>query len=175
PFAFAPGDSEVPYPPGTQDLHYEMEFVVAIGQSVFRASQEEAAAAVFGYGCGLDMTRRDLQQKAKDTRRSWDVGKDFENSAVLTDLATADSVGEIGNQRIHLSVNGMIRQDAVLSDMIWSVEEIICHLSTLYHLGSGDLIMTGTPAGVGPVGPGDTLTGGIDGLPDLSLSITDAE
>lgn len=174
-FAYSPSGSTVAYSPGTDNLHHEMEFVVALGKPVFKATQEEAGAAIFGYGCGLDMTRRDLQQNAKDKRRSWDLGKDFENSAVLTGLFKASEFGAIENQRIHLSVNGETKQDASLNDMVWRVEEIISHLSGFYHLGLGDIIMTGTPAGVGPVLPGDKLTGGIEGLPDISLTIAQAE
>lgn len=167
--------SSVPYPPGTANFHYEMELVVALGAEVFKADLGQAAQAVFAYGCGLDMTRRDRQQDGKDNRRPWSLGKDIENGAVLAPLTRARDMAPITDQRIHLSVNGDIRQDASLADMVWSVPEVIAHLSAYYHLGPGDIIMTGTPAGVGPVVAGDVLTGGITGLADVSLTLGPAE
>jgi fumarylpyruvate hydrolase len=164
--------SQIPYPPGTADFHHEMELVVAIGAPAFRVAMAEASRAVFGYGCGLDMTRRDLQAAAKEKRRPWDTGKDFENAAVLGPISRADAFGAVGPQRIALAVNGLVRQEARLADMVWSVEELIAHLSTLYHLGPGDLIFTGTPAGVGAVQPGDVIEGSIDGLAAVSLRIS---
>ena len=168
--SFAPSGSVLPYPPGTRDLHHEVELVVALGAAVFQASPDEAERAVWGYGCGLDMTRRDRQAEAKEKRRSWDLGKNFEQSAILSPLVDAASIGELGHRRISLSVNGTPRQEAVLSDMIWSVPELISHLSGYYHLAPGDLIMTGTPAGVGAVVAGDRLTGGIEGIADISVT-----
>lgn len=168
-------DQTVPYPPGTEDYHHEMELVVALDGSVFRATPDQAAAAIYGYGCGLDMTRRDLQQKGKDKRRPWDLGKDVENAAVFAPLTRVAEVGEIGPQRIHMSINGEVRQDAHLSDLIHSVIEVIVDLSKYYHLRAGDLIMTGTPAGVGPVRPGDLIEGGIDGLTPITHRIGDPE
>jgi fumarylpyruvate hydrolase len=153
-----------PYPPGTGNYHYEMELAVAIGAPAFRIGTDRAMEVVFGYGCALDMTRRDLQLSERAMQRPWDLGKDVENSAVFGPLTTAAEVADIGPQRIWLTQNGTIRQDATLAEMVWSVPELIAHLSGFYHLEPGDLIMTGTPAGVGPVAPGDVLTGGIDGL-----------
>jgi fumarylpyruvate hydrolase len=164
--------SQIPYPPGTADFHHEMELVVAIGAPAFRVAMAEASRAVFGYGCGLDMTRRDLQAAAKEKRRPWDTGKDFENAAVLGPISRADAFGAVGPQPIALAVSGVVRQEARLADMVWSVEELIAHLSTLYHLGPGDLIFTGTPAGVGAVQPGDVIEGSIDGLAAVSLRIS---
>ena len=164
-----------PYPPGTCDYHHEMELVVAIGQAGFRIAPEAALDHVFGYACGLDMTRRDLQQQAKDKRRSWDLGKDVEQSAVIAALVPVATCGHLNTGRITLAVNGETRQDQDLADMIWSVADVIADLSGYYHLMAGDLIYTGTPSGVGPVAVGDRLTGTIDGLPGLSLTITDAE
>lgn len=175
PTAASPTGSTQPYPPGTENYHHEMELVVALGASVFRATPEEAANAVYAYGCGLDMTRRDLQQQGKDKRRPWDLGKDFEEAAIFAPLTKASDVGEIGPQRIHLEVNGQVRQDAHLSDLIHNITEVIVHLSKFYHLRPGDVIMTGTPAGVGPVVAGDVITGGIDGLDPISLTIADPE
>jgi len=161
----------VPFALGTQNLHFEMELVVALKDEVFRADLPAARSAIYGYCCGLDMTRRDLQQVGKDHRRPWDLGKDIENGAILAPLLPAGKVGEIGPQRIALWQNGEVKQDATLADMVWSVPEIISHLSHYYHLGPGDMIMTGTPAGVGPVQPGDLLDGVITGLPTLSVRI----
>lgn len=169
--AVCPSGSVIPYPPGTANYHHEMELVLALGAPVFRASQAEAQAAIIGYGCGLDMTRRDRQQEAKDHRRPWDVSKDFEQSAVLGALTPAERIPSLAGRRIHLSVNGVIRQDATLDDLVWSPAEVVAHLSQLYHLAPGDLIMTGTPAGVGAVVAGDVITGGIDGLDPVSLTI----
>lgn len=161
----------VAYPPGTKDFHYEMELVVALGASVFRATAAQAAAAIFAYGCGLDMTRRDLQRAAFARRRPSDLGKDVEDSAVFAPLTRAAEFGAVGSQRIHLAVNGAVKQDARLCDMIHDVVGIIVDLSRFYHLRPGDLIMTGTPAGVGPVMPGDVITGGIDGLDPVNLTV----
>jgi fumarylpyruvate hydrolase len=161
----------LPYPPGSQDVHHEMELVVALGAPVFRASRDDAARAVFAYGCGLDMTRRDLQQAAKDKRRPWDLGKDGEGMAVLGPLSRASEVGPVTDQRIRLAVNGETRQEARLGDMIHDVAAIIANLSLYYHLGPGDIIMTGTPAGVGPVAVGDRLLGEIDGLAPVTVEI----
>ncbi|WP_234186723.1 fumarylacetoacetate hydrolase family protein [Shinella sp. NM-101] len=165
----------VAYPPGTANFHYEMELVIAIGAPVFKADRAAAAAAIFGYACGLDMTRRDLQLDARAKQRPWDLGKDVEESCVLAPITRAGQFGAIGPQRIHLTVNGEVRQDAHLSDLIWQVDEIVSHLSGFYHLQPGDIVMTGTPAGVGPVVPGDVIIGAIDGLEPVSLEIRPAE
>lgn len=164
----------LPYPPGTSDLHHEIEMVVAIGAPAFRIAADRAAQIVWGYGAGLDMTRRDLQAQAKARQRSWDLGKNFEGSAVLAALTPTQDF-QPGGQRIHLDVNGATRQDSVISDMIWSIPEIIADLSQYYHLVPGDLIMTGTPAGVGAVLPGDRLAGGIAGLQPVELTIGPAQ
>jgi fumarylpyruvate hydrolase len=165
----------VPYPPGTDNFHYEMELALAIGRPVFRADKDEALAAVYGYGCALDMTRRDLQLSERAKQRPWDLGKDVENSAVFAPLTKVSDMAPIENQRIHLEVNGETRQDATLAELIWKVDEIISHLSGFYHLRPGDLIMTGTPAGVGPVIAGDVIDGGIDGLDPIKLTLGKAE
>jgi fumarylpyruvate hydrolase len=170
-----PSGSTIPYPPGTGNFHYEMELVLAIGGPLFKASREEALGAIYGYACGLDMTRRDLQIAERVKQRPWDLGKDVENSAVLAPITKVADFGPVGDQRIHLEVNGETRQDAHLRDLIWKVDEILSHLSGFYHLGPGDLIMTGTPAGVGPVVAGDRITGGIDGLDAIELAIGQPE
>lgn len=165
----------IPYPPGTQDCHYEVELVVGIGKPAFRIAEAQALDVVLGYGIGIDLTRRDLQAASRERGYPWDTGKDFENAAVLTGLTPAERFGRPGPQRIALWQNGALRQEAHLSEMIWSVPELIADLSRLYHLRAGDLIYTGTPAGVGPVAPGDELIGRIDGLEDLVLRIGVAE
>ncbi|MFT4621087.1 MAG: fumarylpyruvate hydrolase [Sulfitobacter sp.] len=165
----------LPYPPGTSNFHHEMELVIALGAPAFQVSVDEAMDAVFGYAAGLDMTRRDLQQLGKDNRRPWDLGKDIEGGAVIGAVSRTQAMGAIGPQRIQLSVNGASRQDATLADMVWSVPEIIAHLSQFYHLQAGDLIMTGTPAGVGPVVAGDVIEGQIEGLAPVTHTLGAAE
>jgi fumarylpyruvate hydrolase len=175
PAAICLAGGTIPYPPGTANCHYEMELVAAIGASGFRVSADEAAALVFGYACGLDLTRRDLQNAAKAKGLPWDIGKDFENAAVIGPITRADPFGAPGSQRIVLKQNGTVRQEARLSEMTWNVPELIAHLSSLYHLEPGDLIYTGTPAGVGPIAAGDVLEGTIDGLAPITLTIAEAE
>jgi fumarylpyruvate hydrolase len=167
--------STIPYPPGTSDCHYEVELVVAIGAAGFRVAEHDALALVAGYGVGLDLTRRDLQSAARGQGHPWDTGKDFENAAVLAPLSPAAAFGEPGAQAITLSQNGQVRQDATLDQMIWSVPELIADLSRMYHLAPGDLIFTGTPAGVGPIAPGDHLVGTVAGLAALTLTISQPE
>jgi fumarylpyruvate hydrolase len=163
-------DGTMTYPPGTEDCHHEIELVIAIGAPAFRVSAEEAGNVIFGYAVGLDMTRRDLQQAAKDKQRPWDMGKSFEHSAGIG--AITQAAGFVpGGQRIELTVNGTVRQEGELSDMVWSVPEIVSHLSRYYHLTPGDLIYTGTPSGVGPVLPGDRLIGTVEGLSPLTVTI----
>jgi len=159
PIHLRPSGTVLPYPPGTADLHHEVEYVLALGDG----------AAVVGCGVGLDMTRRDLQAAAKDKRRPWDTGKDFEGSAVIGPLSPGEAAP---HSMLRLTVNGELRQEAPLSDMVWSPDEIRTHLATLYTLGPGDLIMTGTPAGVGPVGPGDHLVGTVEGLAPVELTLS---
>lgn len=165
----------IAYPLGTQNYHYEMELVIAIGKPAFRVTPEQAADCVWGYACGLDMTRRDLQIKSREVGRPWDFGKDFENSAVISPLVPASEVGHLKSGNIQLSVNGQVKQNADLKDLIWSVPEVVANLSEYYHLQPGDLIYTGTPEGVGPVQPGDKITGQIDGLGDIALTIGQPE
>ena len=174
PAALCLSGAVIAYPPGTANCHYEMELVVAIGAEGFRLAPEDTASLVFGYATGLDMTRRDLQNAAKAKGYPWDTGKDFENGAVIGAITPAAHVA-LGGQRIALDQNGATKQDGVLSDMIWSVAELIADLSRLYHLAPGDLIYTGTPAGVGAVAPGDVLEGTVDGLEPVRLEIGAAE
>ncbi|MEO1138040.1 MAG: fumarylacetoacetate hydrolase family protein [Pseudomonadota bacterium] len=169
--AYCPSGSSIPMPQETENCHYEMEFVVALGAEADRVSEAGAMGAVFGYGCGIDLTRRDLQAQAKETRRPWDLGKDFENAAILAPLRRAADFGPVEDQAIWLDHNDTRAQAATLADMVWAVPEIIAHLSRFYRLMPGDVIMTGTPAGVGPVAPGSVLDGGVDGLEPVRLSI----
>ena len=164
------GAGTLPYPPGTGDYHHEVELVVALGRPAFRIDPDEAMGCVWGYAVGLDMTRRDLQAVAKSKQRPWDLGKDVENSAVIGALTPAAAF-QPGEQRITLHVNGEPRQDAPLSDMVWSIPELIADLSRYYHLQPGDLIYTGTPAGVGAVQPGDRLEARVEGPEPLDVAI----
>jgi len=173
--SLVPTGATIPYPPGTSNFHYEMEFVVAIGAPAFRISKNDAMDVVFGYACGLDMTRRDLQISHRDKGRPWDFGKSFDHCAIISPISRKAAFGEIAKQRICLDVNGATKQDSHLSDLIWNVPELISHLSGFYHLQAGDLIYTGTPAGVGPLKPGDHLQGTVDGLAPISLTIGPAD
>ena len=173
--ALCQSDETVPYPAGTSNYHHEMELVVALGKPAFQVERGRAMDTVFGYACGLDMTRRDRQQDGKDARRPWSLGKDVENGAVIGAITPKLDMALLGPQRIALQVNGETRQDALLSDMVWAVAELISHLSQYYHLNAGDLIMTGTPAGVGPVVSGDAIAGQIDGLAPISHRISELE
>ena len=163
--------SEIPYPPATQDYHHEIELVVAVGKAGFELPVDEALSVVYGYACGLDMTRRDLQVASRGSKGPWDIGKDFENSAIIGPIRPAEEIGHPASGRIQLSVNGELRQDSDLENLIWSVPEIIVHLSRYYRLQPGDLIYTGTPDGVGPVEPGDQITGSVAGVGEIALAI----
>lgn len=163
----------VAYPPETENFHHEMELVVVIGAPGFRVPAERAHELVYGYACGLDMTRRDLQLAARDKGRPWDLGKDVEESSVVSEIAPMPGVA-LGRGEIELSVNGQIRQHSDLDKLIWSVREVIADLSLFYHLQPGDLIFTGTPEGVGAVKPGDLITGHVEGVGEISLRIAAA-
>ena len=170
----AESGSTAPYPPETRDYHHEVELVVALGAGGFRVSPQQAAGMIYGYACGLDMTRRDLQAAAKAKGNPWDVAKNVEMGAVSSEIVRADG-RVLDRGEISLKVNGELRQHGDLADMIWSIPEIIADLSTYYHLQAGDLIYTGTPEGVGPVRPGDHLEGWIEGVGDLRFDIGPAE
>jgi fumarylpyruvate hydrolase len=159
----------VPYPPETRNLHYEIELIVAIGKEGFDISRETALDLVFGYGVGIDLTRRDLQFEARDKGRPWDWGEAFDQSAPIAPLHRAK--GHPAEGRIWLAVNGTVQQDADIAELIWPVPDIISILSRSMVLKPGDLIMTGTPAGVGPIVGGDKVTGGIDGLGTIDITI----
>ena len=161
----------VPYPPGTSNYHYEIELAVVIGAPAFRVASSQALDRIFGYACGLDMTRRDLQSAAKDQRLPWDLAKDVEQSAVLGEIAPAAEIGHPREGRIELQLNGETRQSSDVSQLIHKVPDIIAHLSTFYHLQPGDVIYTGTPEGVGPVKPEDKITGSIARVGTIALTI----
>jgi len=163
----------IPYPDRTSDLQHEVELVVALGAPGYRVTVEQAARLVWGYAVGLDLTRRDLQAEAKRTGRPWDVGKGFERSSPIGAIRPAAQVGILDGRRIWLDVNGQPRQVGQLSQMIWSVEETIAQLSGYFELQAGDLIFTGTPAGVGPLVPGDRVEAGIDGIGTIRMRIAD--
>lgn len=178
PFYFAkPADAvvmsgaTVDYPPRTGDLHHEIELVVAIGREGSDVPVEDALSHVFGYAVGIDLTRRDLQKAAKDKGRPWETAKGFDQSAPISAIHRAKDIGHPAEGRIWLAVNGQIRQDASLNELIWSVAESVAELSTLFKLAPGDLLFTGTPAGVGPLVPGDTVTGGIEGIDEIRITI----
>ena len=156
--------TEVPYPSRTKNFHYEAELVVALGRAGRATTRESAESFVYGYAVGIDFTRRDLQAEAREGRRPWDVAKGFDHSAGIGPIQPLGSGAPRTTGRIRLTQNGVTRQDADLADMIWSVAEVIRELSTYFELAPGDLIYTGTPAGVGPLGIGDEVVATIDGL-----------
>jgi fumarylpyruvate hydrolase len=176
-FFMKPGDairsdgSTIAYPPATQDLHHEVELVVAIGRAGLRIGAEAALSHVFGYAVGIDLTRRDLQAVAKRVGRPWETSKAFDASAPTGALEPATDLALSPDCAIRLRVQGEVRQEATLGQMIWPVPEVLAQLSSLFELRPGDLVFTGTPAGVGPLAVGDRLEAHIDGLPDLTVSI----
>lgn len=163
------------YPPGTSNYHFEVELIVALGGPAFKTTKEAALGAVYGYAVGLDMTRRDLQLSERAKQRPWTLGKDVEASAPVSAIAPAARIGHPVQGAITLSQNGAFKQNADISQLVWSVPELIAHLSGFYHLEAGDLLFTGTPAGVGPVAPGDRLECAIQGVGALTVTIGAAE
>ena len=164
----------VAYPPETANFHYEMELVVAIGAPGFRVAQEDAHKVIYGYACGLDMTRRDLQLVARDKGRPWDLGKDVEQSSVCSEIVPMPGA-VIDRGELSLSVNGQTKQHSDVNKLIWNIREIIADLSLFYHLQPGDLIYTGTPEGVGPVVAGDRIDGRVEGVGEIVLHVGPAE
>lgn len=160
----------MPYPPQTENLHHEIELVAALGAGGADIEPAAALEHVWGYAVGVDLTRRDLQDVAKQSRRPWDLAKGFDASGPMSALVPAASV-DPGRGRIWLSVDDELRQDGDLGDQIWPVADVIAHLSRSVTLAPGDLIMTGTPAGVGPIGRGQRVRGGIDGIGELSFVV----
>jgi fumarylpyruvate hydrolase len=169
--AVVPEGGEMDYPPGTSNLHHEIELVVALHRGGSQIPTARALDHVYGYAVGLDMTRRDLQIQARDMGRPWDFGKAFDQSAPITAIHPVASHGHHSTGAITLTVNGELRQQADLQDMIWNVPDTIAFLSNYYDLQAGDLIFTGTPAGVGAVVRGDKLVGKVDGLTELRVTI----
>lgn len=170
PVAFG-ATGEMPYPGATGNLHHEIELVVAIGRGGRDISAAEAVRHIWGYAVGLDMTRRDLQNEMREKKRPWDIGKSFADAAPIGPIHPVAAVGHPARGRIWLDVNGARRQAGDLADMIWDVAHTVAFLSQYYELLPGDLIFTGTPAGVAAVVPGDRLAGGIDGLGTLAVAV----
>ena len=162
--------TKVPYPSATKDLHHEIEMIVAIGRGGANIPVEQALDHVFGYGVGLDMTRRDIQGVAKKMGRPWEMGKAFDNSAPCTGITPVTQIGHPDKGAVWLKINGELKQKGDLADLIWNVPETISYLSNMITLRPGDLIMSGTPAGVGPVQRGDKLAGHVDGLEELVIT-----
>jgi fumarylpyruvate hydrolase len=169
--AVVANDSSVPYPSRTANFHHEVELVVALGGGGANIAKGDASALIYGYAVGIDLTRRDLQSVFKDKGQPWDASKGFDKSAPLAAIHPRKEVGLLETGGIWLKVNGKDRQRANLAEMTWKVPEIIAELSTLFELAPGDLIFTGTPAGVGPLVRGDVVEAGIDGLTPLTIRI----
>lgn len=167
--AILTGNGDIPYPSGTRDLHHEVELVVALGRDapVGLLPPDHADGLVFGYAVGLDLTRRDLQATAKAKGLPWDTSKGFDHSAPVSELVPARDVTRLASRTLTLKVNGEIRQHGELRDLIWDVDEILHELSRLYALKAGDLVFMGTPAGVGPLLPGDRVHAVLDGVAEL--------
>jgi fumarylpyruvate hydrolase len=172
--AVVPAEGALPYPPATTDLHHEIELVVALRSGGADIPADEALAKVWGYGVGIDLTRRDLQAVAKDAGRPWDMAKGFDASAPCTPLRPVSAFGHPAEDAcIRILVNGEVRQDGALSEMIWPIADIISHLSRLVTLAPGDLIFTGTPGGVGALQPGDRVHGEVAGVDEFDLEIVE--
>lgn len=169
--ALVTGGGDAPYPPATNDLHHEIELVVAIGKDGADIDPASALDHVFGYATGIDMTRRDLQAAAKKAARPWTMAKGFDHSAPISNIVPTARIGHPTSGRIALTVNGEARQDADIADMIWDVPHVIAYLSGYVALKAGDLVFTGTPAGVGAVVRGDRLEGGVDGIATVRTTI----
>lgn len=161
----------VRYPPRTVDLHHEVELVAAIGRRGENIPKNQALEHVFGYAVGIDLTRRDLQKEAKKLGRPWDTAKGFDESAPISAIHAAADIGHPSTGRIWLAVNDAVRQQGDLNELIWDVAESVAELSTLFRLEPGDLLFTGTPAGVGPVAVGDRVTGGIEGIDEIAITL----
>jgi fumarylpyruvate hydrolase len=162
----------IPYPPQTNNFHYEMEMVVTIGKEAQNIEPDESINVIWGYGAGIDLTRRDLQKAAKDKGRPWELGKGFDQSAIISSLHPVSKIGHPEDARIWLAVNDVIKQDSNIDKLIWSVPEMISILSKTITLLPGDVIYTGTPEGVGPINKGDKVSGGVDGIGEVSITIS---
>ncbi len=171
-FPILPGEHrQWPYPSLTQDLHHEVELVVAIGTGGKDIAPEQASAHIWGYAIGLDMTRRDLQSVMKKESKPWCIGKGFDHSAPIGPLVPVETTGLLNAGAIQLVVNGQTRQSGDLQDLIWNIPEVISHISKAWELKPGDLIFTGTPSGVGPVVPGDQMTASADRVGSITLTV----
>jgi fumarylpyruvate hydrolase len=175
PDMIVPDGTTIPYPPLTKDFHHEVELVVALKSGGLRIDAGKALDHVWGYGIGIDLTRRDLQIASRKKEQPWEIGKSFDQSAPCGALVPASAIGHPAKGAIWLSVNGAKKQTGDLSEMIWNVPEIIAKLSTQVSLAAGDIIMTGTPAGVAALSPGDKIACGIDGIGTLNVTIGPAE
>lgn len=168
---FYPVDGTLPYPPATADLHHEVELVVALKSGGAGIAPEQALSHVYGVAVGVDLTRRDLQAEAKKASRPWDMAKGFDASGPVGLLVPFEQAALPADAKISLEVNGETRQSGSLSDMIWPVADVIAALSNLVTLAAGDIIFTGTPEGVGPVGRGETISAHLDGVPSLTFTM----
>jgi fumarylpyruvate hydrolase len=166
-----PGGGRVAYPPATSNLHYEVELVVALSKGGRDITVSDAPGHIYGYAVGIDLTRRDLQAKAKDKGQPWETAKGFDESAPISPITPLSQAGHLDSGAIWLSVNGVEKQRGDLAQMTWSVPEVIAHISGFVTLAPGDLLFTGTPAGVGPILPGDRVRCGIDGLGELEVEL----
>lgn len=171
---YSPSGAPTAYPPRTSDFHYEIELVIAIGGEGAGIDSGAAKDVIFGYASGIDFTRRDLQWAMKDKGWPWDIGKNFDQAMPMGAIARAQDIGHPRAGNIWLEVNGERRQNSDISDMIWDADAVVAEVSSYARLRPGDLIMTGTPLGVGPVKPGDKLKGGIEGLAPVETVITQA-
>jgi fumarylpyruvate hydrolase len=169
--AVVPEGHAVPWPPATADLQHEIELVVALGRGGRDVPAEAALELILGYAAGIDLTRRDLQREAKRLARPWDAAKGFEGSAPCSRIQPVGAVGHPARGRIWLAVGDELRQQGDLAAMIWSVPELLARLSTLFRLAPGDLVFTGTPAGVAPLAPGDRVTGGVEGVAEIAVTV----
>jgi fumarylpyruvate hydrolase len=170
PQALVDSGATIPYPPQTANYHHEMELVLVVGKPGFRVAAQDAHTIIYGYACGLDMTRRDLQLVARDQGKPWDLAKDIEQGAICSEVVPMEGV-VLERGAIELSVDGKTTQKSDIDKLIWNIREIIADLSLFYHLEPGDLIYTGTPEGVGPVVSGQRLAGRIEGVGEISLQV----
>ena len=169
--AVLPSGSEFPYPPQSSNVHHEIELVVALKSGGSDIRPEDAMDHVYGYAVGIDITRRDLQQNMKKMGRPWEAGKSFDKSAPMSEIVPASVCGHPQSGRIWIKVNDELRQEGDLNQLIWSIPEIIVKLSESFELSAGDLIFTGTPAGVGPIERGDQLLGGVEGVGEIEVTV----
>ncbi len=166
------GSGEFPYPPQSSDVHHEVEMAVMLRSGGTDIEVDQSLQHIFGYAISLDMTRRDLQAEQKKMGRPWEVGKAFERSAPVGPIHTVADIGHPDVGRVELKINGEVRQEGDLNQMIWKVPEMIANLSSYFELAAGDVILSGTPAGVGPVFKGDVMTASIEGLGEISVNVT---